>query len=385
LTLSVLALPVSALPKPRIPQAANNGEGPELNLGNFTSIALRMDSYPFMAVGQFWWLRMRGTNANGSVFDTVYWKAPTAVVTQSLINNGFYEGPIAASSLMGLRDGSPLTMEFKAALGKSTNEAEAITFPLRTYTVKTIALINPTIERVTDSKGVVIPEGGETTDTTVILSGKAAIGLRVQLFDKGEIISGAVATANGSGNWSYTLAASTGRTYRITVKALYGSGEISTPKSFKIIPASVIETFESLPEGYGTLFETEFMTIRLIGPNSQVWIGNEGGGLKSVVVASFLPLIPGTPLRAVFELKATYSAATIYGWIPGGGTATDDRGGLVRSYAANGRLLEELRTTIIGQKQISLTVPGFSRIETTAFENGTHTRCLDIFKILLVS
>ncbi|PTT28319.1 Ig-like domain-containing protein, partial [Pseudomonas sp. HMWF021] len=237
LTLSVLALPVSALPKPRIPQAANNGEGPELNLGNFTSIALRMDSYPFMAVGQFWWLRMRGTNANGSVFDTVYWKAPTAVVTQSLINNGFYEGPIAASSLMGLRDGSPLTMEFKAALGKSQNEAEAVTFPLRTYTVRTVALVAPVISGVKDASGWDIPDNGYSVRDSVTISGTAPAGQQVEIFD-GNVSKGKV-TATG-GTWSITLnGLALNVLHSITAVGQYGSNPRSNVWRFTSVQGQV--------------------------------------------------------------------------------------------------------------------------------------------------
>ncbi|HEX4547590.1 hypothetical protein [Pseudomonas sp.] len=320
LTLSVLALPDIALPKPRIPQAANNGEGPELNLGNFTSIALRMDSYPFMAVGQFWWLRLRGTNANGSVFDTVYWKAPTAVVTQSLINNGFYEFPIAASSLLGLRDGSALTMEFKAALGKSQNEAEAVTFPLRIYTVKAIVDVKPTITNAQDSKGVAIPDGDITVDTTVKLTGSASKGQQVEIFDR--TTSKGNATADSStGIWTKDLTGLSAEAHSFTAKALYGAGQTSGPRTLTVT-AAMAPTITNAQNSQGIVIPngglTVGKTVKLTGTASkgqqvEIFDGNtsKGNATADPSTGIWTKDLTGLSVAAhSFTAKALYGTGT---------------------------------------------------------------------------
>ncbi|TFB35510.1 hypothetical protein [Pseudomonas sp. F01002] len=57
-------------------------------------------------------------------------------------------------------------MVFKATLNKSQIETEAVTYPVRTYTVRAVALIEPTIDSVKgDPSGVEIPNGGTTVET----------------------------------------------------------------------------------------------------------------------------------------------------------------------------------------------------------------------------
>ncbi|MGX9378745.1 YncE family protein [Pseudomonas sp. JQ36] len=135
--LTVLSMPQNELLKPIIKDADNDGEGPEFNVGNLTSNATyRMGVWPLIATGQYVWLRLKGTNADGSDYNLQIHTAPGSYVTDQWIAQGYYERSIALEGLKNLKDGSPLTMEFKAAFGKNTNESEAVDFPVRTYTVK---------------------------------------------------------------------------------------------------------------------------------------------------------------------------------------------------------------------------------------------------------
>ncbi len=137
LLLNVGTLPDSSLILPVIMDADDDGEGQEFNVGNLTSNATyRMGVWPLIATGQYVWLRLRGTNADGSDYNLQIHTAPGSMVSDKWLEQGYYERSIAFAGLRNLKDGSPLTMEFKAAFGKSTDEDEAAVFPVRTYTIK---------------------------------------------------------------------------------------------------------------------------------------------------------------------------------------------------------------------------------------------------------
>jgi len=137
LLLNVGTLPDSSLILPVIMDADDDGEGQEFNVGNLTSNATyRMGVWPLIATGQYVWLRLKGTNADGSNYNLQIHTAPGSMVSDKWLEQGYYERSIAFAGLRNLKDGSPLTMEFKAAFGKSTDEDEAAVFPVRTYTIK---------------------------------------------------------------------------------------------------------------------------------------------------------------------------------------------------------------------------------------------------------
>ncbi|RON90031.1 hypothetical protein BK668_10000 [Pseudomonas fluorescens] len=140
--LTVLSMPQNELLKPIIKDADNNGEGPEFNVGNLTTNATyRMGVWPLIATGQYVWLRLKGTNADGSDYNLPIHTPPASQVNDTWIDQGYYERSIAFAGLRNLKDGSTLRMEFKAAFGKSTNESEAVVFPVRTYTIKSTNVI----------------------------------------------------------------------------------------------------------------------------------------------------------------------------------------------------------------------------------------------------
>ncbi|SEN68736.1 hypothetical protein SAMN04487857_1421, partial [Pseudomonas sp. ok272] len=130
--LTVQAMPTSALIRPVIKDADNNGEGPVLDVTSLTAdAAYRLGGWPLIAIGQYVWLRFRGTNADGTDYFNEAHTAPGSYVSQQWIdNNGYYESHIALAGLKNLKDGSSLSMELKAALGKSTVESEAVVFPV---------------------------------------------------------------------------------------------------------------------------------------------------------------------------------------------------------------------------------------------------------------
>ncbi|MHC8391731.1 hypothetical protein ACYZTM_27815 [Pseudomonas sp. MDT2-39-1] len=228
LTLNVLPLVLGDAYRPKLKQAANNGEGPELHLKDLTAAGLMWFSdWPFIALGQYVWLTLSGTKANGDSYHQVIWAAPFAFTNQGWIDNGFFEALAPYAELMELKDGSTLTVEFKAALGRSQDEAQALAFPIRTYTVKALIEVRPEITSVKDPQSVEIPNGETTIHTSVTLSGTASAGQKVEIFD-GPTTKG-IADVGSNGIWTHSVTGLSVASHSFTAKALYGSGLVSTP------------------------------------------------------------------------------------------------------------------------------------------------------------
>ncbi|WP_338801097.1 hypothetical protein V9L13_00005 [Pseudomonas sp. RSB 5.4] len=225
LLLNVGTLPDSSLKSPVIMEADNDGEGPEFNVANLTANAVaRIDVWPLIATGQRMWMRLTGTNAN----DTPYINdiAPGDPVTQPLIDRGYQNRGLTQAAMKNLKDGSDLTIECKTTFNKSTNESEAVPFPVRTYTIKAVEDVRPDITRVEDSKGNEIAKGGFTVDTQITLSGAGAKGQKVQIKD-GTTVKGEATVNLTTGLWELTLTGLSVAAHSFTAIALYGNGQVS--------------------------------------------------------------------------------------------------------------------------------------------------------------
>ncbi|PZW88509.1 YVTN family beta-propeller protein, partial [Pseudomonas sp. 478] len=230
LNLTVQAIPNEdgALPTPAIDGAVGN----ELNISTLLDGArTRIAKWPFIALGQKLWLRYSGTNADGTAFtDQTYNAAP--IPTDGLPNGMLPHAPVA--KLRNLKDGSTLRVEFKVAFDGSTDESTAVTFPVRPYTIKAVAIVAPTLDSVKGSpSGEEIPDNGYTVETAVTLSGTATKGLEVEVFDsatsKGE------ATADKStGVWTKLVSGLSETVHHFKAKALYGSGVESAVRTFTV-------------------------------------------------------------------------------------------------------------------------------------------------------
>ena len=226
--LTVQAMPQSALASPTIEQADNDGAGPELHTGNLTQASVRMGDWPLIALNQYVWLRLRGTKADGSAYVREIWSAPTAGTNPDWIADRFFTVSLPVDELKALQDGSGLALVFKAALGQSTVESEAVEFPVRTYTIKAIEDVRPEITLVEDSKGNEIAKGGFTVDTQITLSGTGAKGQKVQIKD-GTTDKGEATVDPATGLWELTVTGLSVDDHRFTVIARYGSEQASEP------------------------------------------------------------------------------------------------------------------------------------------------------------
>jgi hypothetical protein len=257
--------------KPKILLAENEGEGTELDLNAISGDATCwLGTWPLIAPDQDVWLRLKGTKADGTVpYDLGIWTPPPwgPRVNPTWIAEGFYTKVTAAYSyLKELKDGSTLTMEFKADLSKTTNEANAVTFPLRTYTVRAI-LVTPSIDVVNDLAGTPIPDGSSTTSTIVTLIGEAAPLARVEIFDGGD--SQGSEQVGNTGDWRRTLIDLTRTEHRFTAKGLYGSEPVSAEYTLTVVSTVTPIIFDVRDSNGSVVGGTTVDTrVRVVGTGS---------------------------------------------------------------------------------------------------------------------
>ncbi|PAU60035.1 hypothetical protein [Pseudomonas sp. PICF141] len=233
LILYVLPVMQSDLPRPFITQASDLGDGSVLDVNALTEFTLRINAWPLLTEGQYFWLRLRGTNADDSAFDELYWSAPGNLVDQEF-SKGFYARNYSANLLTGLKDRSLLTLEFMAGLEGSQDVAIAQRFAHRNYIVRTGTPVTPpapVIDSVRDSGNQQIPDAGNTAHSTVTVTGTAMAGEEVELFDG--------ATSKGKvradfGRWELTVAELAIGPHVFTAVALYGGSEVSNTWTIEV-------------------------------------------------------------------------------------------------------------------------------------------------------
>lgn len=136
--ITIKALPVTALTQPRIVQAQNEGEGPGLELSNLegSGAEVRIDTWPHIAVGQRVWLRLSGKEEGGAPIIITPWNG--SGVSQGDINQGYLTKTVSYDELKVLGDSTDLTVSFSVTFDASSDEATAVVFPARTYTVSVL-------------------------------------------------------------------------------------------------------------------------------------------------------------------------------------------------------------------------------------------------------
>ena len=132
LTASVGTIPDGhpSLPIPAIDRAP----GTELDVTQLQAAdQLRVGEWPHQVVGQNVWLRYDGFDTNGAIFYEDRKGEPHNTLP-GLIS------PVPIAWLKTLKDGSELKITFRVNFDKVANENSAVTFTLRTYTVRAIKL-----------------------------------------------------------------------------------------------------------------------------------------------------------------------------------------------------------------------------------------------------
>ena len=242
LTVATIKNEDDRLPIPKILQAANGGEGSELDVSKLTAGAtVNCLVWPLIAFGQPVWLHLRGKNASGGEHNITLLRHPNNAVHEAWLNAGYYNSSVLYSYLKDLGNGSVLEVWFTAALDKGTDESKAVRFPVRRYAVKALVDEKPKISSVKNLKGVEIEEGDVTTDTTVELTGTASLGQKVRILD-GAIGMGEATADQVTGIWTREVSDLSAAVHSFTAEALYGIGQVSEPpRTFRIVPALVID------------------------------------------------------------------------------------------------------------------------------------------------
>ncbi|PAW54863.1 hypothetical protein CKQ80_05970 [Pseudomonas moraviensis] len=202
LKLNILPLPASALIPPKIIDAdANNVL--DVNALGTKDATIHGLLWTLIEAGQQVWLWLEGKKADGSAHNLTVWNGGGNYVNATWLNQGFWPRTFANSFLKQLGHNTPLTLHFLVALDKSNIKDNAVVFPLRTYTIRSVALVAPTITSVKDLSGWEIPDNGYTVHKEATVSGTAPAGQEVEVF-VGSLAKGkAKAATNGA--WSLPL------------------------------------------------------------------------------------------------------------------------------------------------------------------------------------
>ncbi|MFJ2386013.1 hypothetical protein [Pseudomonas koreensis] len=233
LKLNILPLPASALIPPKIIDAdANNVL--DVNALGTKDATIHGLLWTLIEAGQQVWLWLEGKKADGSAHNLTVWSGDGSKVNATWVSQGFWPRTFANSYLKQLADGSTLTLHFAAALDKSNIKDNAVVFPLRTYTIRSVALVAPTITSVKDLSGWEIPDNGYTVHKEVTVSGTAPAGQEVEVFVDSLAKGKAKAATNGA--WSLPLTGLT-QDVLLSIKAVgqYGANPLSNVRKLTVV------------------------------------------------------------------------------------------------------------------------------------------------------
>lgn len=289
LKLNILPLPASALIPPKIIDAdANNVL--DVNALGTKDATIHGLLWTLIEAGQQVWLWLEGKKADGSAHNLTVWNGGGSKVNTTWVSQGFWPRTFANSYLKQLADGSTLTLHFAAALDKSNIKDNAVVFPLRTYTIRSVALVAPTITSV---KGTIntseIANGASTYEKKIVLTGAASPNALVEIYD-GSVRKGQI-TVNASGVWTQTVSELSAGLHSFTVKAVYGSGAVSAQRKLTV-QVVLSENFDSYPSRTitaGGQITLPSMTIAFSG----------GSGSLGITALSSIKPTHGGPFSAI--------------------------------------------------------------------------------------
>ncbi|UZE16735.1 hypothetical protein LOY70_23050 [Pseudomonas sp. B21-054] len=238
LLLSVRDIAQSDLPTPLIREAANGGTGPELDLASFAGDAnVTVTPWPLIAIDQKVWLYCEGTKTDGTRH-TITLQTATSL-TADEVRIGLSK-PVPRGQLQLLRDRSDLSVVLQVTFNKAPDITEAISFPLRTYSIRSVVLETPLITSVKDPGGTPISDNGYTLATTVKLTGEATPDTKVEIFDEDEYKS--TLEVDGKGLWEGNLSGLDLGEHSLTARGIYRNNPVSPPWGFTVVEPLTIDT-----------------------------------------------------------------------------------------------------------------------------------------------
>ena len=289
LLLNILTLPATALIPPKIVEADANNFLDLMALGskNATIHALL---HTLIEAGQPCWLSLEGKKADGTAHNLVLWNGLPAQVNATWISQGFWPAALTNSYFKQLGHGTTLTIKFKVSLDKSNNLATAAVFPDRTYTIKAVELVVPTLDNVLDAGNKEVLEGGLTVSTTLKLKGTASKGQTVEIFDGSgpSAVSKGTVTANATtGIWEHTITVPVGGR-RLYAQSRYHPTPVYSNVRNLTVVAVIVPTLVNVlnannvevPEGTSTTSTT--LKLKGKASNGQIVEIFDGSGSSAV-------------------------------------------------------------------------------------------------------
>ncbi|HCN64548.1 MAG TPA: hypothetical protein DIT33_14305 [Pseudomonas sp.] len=211
--------------------------------------------------------------------------------------------------------GGTITVEYTVirALGGSRQPSHPLVLM-----VEQVAAVAPVITSIKDSKDVEIAEGGSTTDSSVTVAGTALASSEVELFNG--LTSRGTATTDTTGAWKHLLTGLVTGDYSVTAKALYGTGQVSGPRTFsvaaQIVPAITSVKSASnveIPNG-GTTSDTSVTVTGTALASSQVEIFD--GAITKGPVSVSATGVWTLPLTGLAVTSHSLTAKALYGTNP---------------------------------------------------------------------
>ena len=122
-------------------------------------------------------------------------------------------------------------------------------------------MVTPTITSIKDSKGVEIPPGGITIDTSVTITGTASKGQKVHIRDGADIKDDTVAHPT-TGIWSSRISELSLGSHTFTSKGLYGSEPVSDLWEINVAESAIVEDFEDYSTSKQLLFNGTIIDLK---------------------------------------------------------------------------------------------------------------------------
>ena len=110
-------------------------------------------------------------------------------------------------------------------------------------------MVTPTITSIKDSKGVEIPPGGTTIDTSVTITGTASKGQKVDVLD-GTASKGKPPVDPTTGVWTLGVSGLSVAAHSFTAKAEYGAGPVSAARTLTVAALATLK-ITSVKDPYG--------------------------------------------------------------------------------------------------------------------------------------
>nr|WP_238350020.1 hypothetical protein [Pseudomonas sp. SWRI111] len=187
---------------------------------------------------------------------------------------------------------------------------------VRTLTVTAAAA--PTLTSAKGSpSGVEIPQGGVTVETAVTLSGVAANGQKVEVFD-GNASKGQATAHATTGVWTLLVSALAVAAHSFTAKALYGSGASSAARTLTVTAATAptLTSAKGSPSGVeipqgGVTVETAVTLSGVAAKGLKVEV-SDGAAYKGEATADSSTGIWNLTITGLSEGTHTYKAKALY-------------------------------------------------------------------------